>query len=607
MGIRIHPNEQSQEREIIYRLVSESSHDGIWYWDFVENKRFFLSDWYEIFGLSKDQSYDRLQWDEKIHPEDRPFMERQLREYLEEITEKYQCQYRIREKDGGYRWVEEKGKVIRDNNRRPALMAGAHIDISKYKSQQQIIDHMTFHDRLTDLPNRVLFMDRLNIALGFAKRHNNKTAVIFMDMDNFKTVNESRGHEWGDRVLQVITGRMTDMVRNYETIARLGGDEFAIVLAGIESREEVANFCERLRKNLAATTAPDGNWLDLSASMGVALYPDDGLTPAELLYNADIAMNNMKAREKNGWQFFQPQMKTEVTRKLEIKQRLRKAFENQEFTLHYQPQIDMKTGKIRAVEALIRWNEPMLGRIAPLEFIPIAEESGIIISLGEWVLREACRQNRAWRERYNLSLIMAVNISAIQLKQRKFVDVVIEILADTGVSPECLELEITESVFIHSFEEVASMLGLLRRAGVKISLDDFGIGYSSLSYLKRLPLDTLKIDKSFISDIHGDERGKNITDSIVNLVHKLGLITVAEGVETQKQLDCLLLAECDNVQGYLLGKPLPAAEVDTLLLKHDFRGQIQPVHPEGRAKRAVLTKTGETKLKKKQVRPIETK
>lgn len=586
MVIRKHPHERPYKKDIIYRLVSESANDGIWYWDLVNNKRFFLSDWYQIFGFTKAQSYERAQWDEIVHPEDRPLMEKKLKKYLEENTEIYQCQYRIREKSGGYRWVEDKGKVIRDNNRRPSLMAGAHIDISKYKNQQQLIEHMVYHDCLTDLPNRVLFMDRLNIAIGFSKRHHNKTAVIFLDMDNFKMVNESRGHESGDRLLRVIAGRMTDMVHNYETIARLGGDEFAIILVGIESLEEVADFCERLRENLAVTFDLDGNLFDLSASMGVALYPDDGLTSEELLYNADTAMNNIKAREKNGWQFFQLEMKTQVIRKIEIKQRLRKAFENREFTLHYQPQIDMKTGKIRAVEALIRWDEPMLGLIAPMEFIPMAEESGLIIPLGEWVLREACRQNRIWYDQYNLSLIMAVNISAIQLKQRRFVDVVAKILADTGIHPEYLELEITESIFIHSFEEVASMLNQLRQAGVKISLDDFGIGYSSLSYLKRLPLDTLKIDKSFISDIHGDDRGKNITDSIVDLVHKLGLITVAEGVETQNQLDCLLLSKCDSVQGYLLGKPLPAEEVGKLLLQHDFRGQIKPAYHDSSAKRS---------------------
>jgi diguanylate cyclase (GGDEF)-like protein/PAS domain S-box-containing protein len=585
MVIRKHPHEQPQKKETIYRLVSESSNDGIWYWDLVENKRFFLSDWYEIFGLARDQGYERVKWDEIVHPEDWPLMEKKLKEYLDEITEIYQCQYRVREKDGGYRWVEDKGKVIRDNDRRPSLMAGAHIDISKYKNQQKIIEHMAYHDRVTDLPNRVLFMDRLNIAIGFSKRNHNKIAVIFLDMDNFKVVNESRGHESGDRLLRVIAGRLTDMVHNYETVARLGGDEFAIILVGIESLEEVADFCERLRDNLALTFDLDGNLFDLSASMGVAFYPDDGLTPEELLCNADTAMNNIKAREKNGWQFFQPEMKTKVIRKIEIKQRLRKAFENREFTLHYQPQIDMKTGKIRAVEALIRWDEPMLGLIAPMEFIPIAEESGLIIPLGEWVLREACRQNRIWHDQYNLSLIMAVNISAIQLKQRRFVDVVAKILADTGIRPEYLELEITESIFIHSFEEVASMLSQLRQAGVKISLDDFGIGYSSLSYLKRLPLDTLKIDKSFISDIHGDDRGKNITDSIVDLVHKLGLITVAEGVETQNQLDCLLLSKCDSVQGYLLGKPLPAEEVGKLLLQHDFRGQIKPAYHDSSGKR----------------------
>jgi diguanylate cyclase (GGDEF)-like protein/PAS domain S-box-containing protein len=575
MVIRKYSNEHLKN-EVIYRLVSEVSNDGIWYWDFVEDKRFFLSDWYDNFGFSSDQSYSNAQWCEIIHPEDRPLMEKQIKDCLEGITDRYQCQYRIREKSGGYRWVEAKGKVVYDGDRRLSLIAGAHSDISKYKSQQQIIEHMAYHDRLTDLPNRILFVDRLNIAIGLSKRQHNKTAVIFLDIDNFKVVNECRGHEFGDRLLQVIAKRLTKMVRDYETIARLGGDEFAVILLGIESIEEIADFCDRLKYTLATTFNLDGNLFDLSASMGVALYPDDGFTPEELLYNADTAMNNVKVREKNGWQFFQPEMKTALTRKIEIKRRLRRAFENQEFVLHYQPQIDMRTGKIRAVEALIRWNEPTLGLIAPLEFIPIAEESGLIILLGEWVLREACRQNRVWKDNYNLSLIMAVNISAIQLKQQRFVDVVAQILAETGIPPEYLELEITESFFIHSFEEVSSMLGKLRKAGVKISLDDFGIGYSSLSYLKRLPLDTLKIDKSFISDIYGDARGKNITDSIVDLVHKLGMITVAEGVETQKQMDCLLLSQCDSAQGFLLGKPLPAEEIGKLLLQNDFQKRINP-------------------------------
>lgn len=447
------------------------------------------------------------------------------------------------------------------------------------KKQQEKLEHMAYHDVLTNLPNRTLFMDRLTSSLCMSGRTGRRTAVIFMDIDNFKDVNDTLGHNIGDKLLKVISGRLSQHIRKCETLARLGGDEFAVLIQNIGSKHEIHEFCDRIRERLAEPFEFDGYLFHINASIGISLYPEDGSTAEELLKNADTAMYCAKNLGKNNVQFFQEKMKQGILRKMAIEKSLRKALNASGFELHYQPQISIDTGNVRAFEALLRWKDPELGNVSPLEFIPIAEDTGLIVPLGEWVLREACRQGAEWNRSGYEDLMVSVNISTVQLKQANFVNMVKDILYETGFLPAHLELEITESLLINSFEQVVSMLKGLRDMGVKISMDDFGTGYSSLNYLRRLPLNTLKIDKSFIQDINVQGMGENIVSSIISLVHRLQIEVVAEGVETETQLDYLVRCNCDNVQGYFLSRPGPAENVAGVIQKNygDMFGMNQAV------------------------------
>ncbi len=436
------------------------------------------------------------------------------------------------------------------------------------KKQQEILEHMAYHDVLTNLPNRTLFMDRLTIALGIPERVSRRMAVIFMDMDNFKDVNDTMGHNIGDKLLKFISERLSQHIRKRATLARLGGDEFAVLIQYIGSNHKIYEFCEGIRGILAEPFEFDGYLFNISASIGISLYPEDGSTAEELLKNADTAMYCAKNLGKNNVQFFQEEMRQGILRKITIEKSLRKALNTSGFELYYQPQISIDTGKVRAFEALLRWRDPELGNVAPLEFIPIAEDTGLIVPLGEWVLREACRQGVEWNGNGREDLIVSVNISTVQLKQANFVHMVKDILQETGFLPAHLELEITESLLINSFEQAVPMLKGLRDMGIKISMDDFGTGYSSLNYLRILPLNTLKIDKSFIQDINVRCLGEDLVSSIISLVHRLQIEVVAEGVETEAQLDYLVRCSCDNVQGYLLSKPGPAENVAGIIQKN---------------------------------------
>jgi diguanylate cyclase (GGDEF)-like protein len=555
--------EKTELREEIRSLLCEASNEGLWYWNIFDDQLLLIGSWYRHLNLADFKPITKMQqWSERIYPADLPEVQRVFTNYLHGAVEQCRCQYRIETGAGEYQWVEVTGKALFNSEGKPYVMAGAHAEIVQNQPQQELLDHLDYFDSLTGLPNRLVFMDCLCNAVKIARRHHTKSVVIFLDLDRYKIINESQGYEFGDQLLTMVAKRLLKLTRSYENVARWGEDEFAIILQGIHEIEEVIGFCERVRVAFTDPFELKKRKVKLSINISVAIYPEDGLEPEDLLFNAETAMGSIKIFEKDNWQFYKPVLRQEdITRKNEICKRIRKALDQKRFSLQYQPQVEMKTGKIRAVEALLRWNEPGLGWIQPLEFIPFMEKSGLIVPLGEWVLKEACRQNMLWQKHLGIRIIVAVNISAIQLKQARFVAMVKDILAATGMEPELLELEITESVLVHSFESVTSMLGELRLMGVRISLDDFGTGYSWLSYLKRLPLDTLKLDKSIINDIHYDIRGKNITEAIVDLVRKLGLTTVAEGVEHQKQLDCLHHSNCDYVQGYLLGRPLLAEEV----------------------------------------------
>jgi diguanylate cyclase (GGDEF)-like protein len=565
--------EKTELREEICDLLCQASNDGLWYWNITDGRLLLIGSWYRNLKLVDFTPDTQLrQWLDRVCPDDFPELKRIFTDYLRGNIEQCRCRYRLKVGDEEYQWVEITGKALFDPEGNPYIMAGSHTILDQSQPQQDLLEHLDYFDCLTDLPNRLMFMDCLCNAVKVARRNHSKSVVVFLDLERFKTINESFGYAFGDRLLTMVAKRLNKLTRSYEDVVRWGEEEFAFILQGIHEVNEMLGFCARLKQAFNEPFVVDDHRVKLDIKIGVAIYPEDGLEPEDLLFDTETAFNSIKTFARDNWQFYRPVLQEDFARKTEIRKRLRKALELKRFSLQYQPQIEMKTGKIRAVEALLRWKEPNLGWIGPVEFIPFAEESGLILPLGEWVLREACRQNVLWQKQFGVRLIMAVNVSAVQLRQAHFAVMVRDILVETGMEPSLLELEITESVMIYSFETTVAILEELRRMGVRISLDDFGTGYAWLSYLKRLPLDTLKLDKSIINDIHYDLRGKNITEAIVDLVRKLGLTTVAEGVEHQKQLDCLRGSNCDYVQGYLLGRPLFEAEI-LAMIQRKYRDQ----------------------------------
>lgn len=467
-------------------------------------------------------------------------------------------------------WVELSGEKkncysvslspILDRDRNLTGILGMNHDITKIKQNEEAIKHLAYYDLLTGLPNRLMLEKRIDELISYCSRNGQKFGLLFLDLDNFKKVNDTMGHQTGDSLLMEVGGRVKIGARKYDIIARIGGDEFAIVLPDIKTPRNIGRYAERLLKLFDRPFDIGEHTIHVSPSIGISLYPDDGQNSGEIMQNADTAMYNSKYNGRNNYQFFNNMMKEEITKKVNIEKNLRRALQNGEFTLNYQPLINTKTGKIRGFEALIRWTCPEIGNVPPSEFIPVAEECGLIVPIGEWVLKTACLQKKQWEVQHNSKVLISVNISALHFKQEDFVPRVRWILAQTRLAPEYLELEITESILINSPDDIVKKLGDLRKMGVRISLDDFGTGYSSLNYLRILPLDTLKIDKIFIHGINSRSKDDHFVKSIVSLVQKYNLDIVAEGVETPEQLDYLAKCRCNYVQGFLLGRPV--AEFD---------------------------------------------
>jgi diguanylate cyclase (GGDEF)-like protein len=425
------------------------------------------------------------------------------------------------------------------------------------------LHHQALHDSLTRLPNRSLLEDRICQAIAAGERSGKGFALMFLDLDRFKTINDSLGHHYGDKLLQGVAERLSQALRAEDTVARLGGDEFVVLLADLASPRAAATIAQKLLDRLALPIAVEGQEQNVSVSIGISLYPEDGSQLRDLMSNADSAMYHAKKMGRANFQFFTPQMNAAAGARLALEKDLRRALDLGEFELHYQPKVDVASGAVQAMEALVRWRSPERGLVPPNEFIPVAEDIGIIIPLGAWVLREACRQNRAWQLAGLAPL--RVNLSAYQFAQNNLPDFVAGVLVETGMAASCLELEVTESVVMHNPAEAALILERLHAQGIHISVDDFGTGYSSLSYLKQFRLDTLKIDRSFVRDISSDADDAAIVRSVIALAHSLRLRVIAEGVETDEQLAFLRQLGCDQYQGYLSSKPLPAAEFEAML------------------------------------------
>jgi diguanylate cyclase (GGDEF)-like protein/PAS domain S-box-containing protein len=434
------------------------------------------------------------------------------------------------------------------------------------KQAEDRIHFMANHDALTGLPNRVLLNDRLSQAVLYAQRYDRWVTVLFVDLDNFKFINDSLGHNAGDELLKTIAGRMVNCVRATDTVVRLGGDEFVIVLFDQPKNADViSETVQKIQAMIAEPVRLEGHDLRVSSSLGVATYPDDGIDVDTLLANADAAMYRAKELGRDNFQFYTPELNTKVHEKFLLQEELRNALARSEFVLHYQPQVDLRSGRVFAVEALIRWNHPKLGMVPPIKFIPMAEETGLIVPIGDWVLHEACRQNKAWQDAGLAPMVVSVNVSARQFKEMNLINRVVSALKDSGLEARYLELELTESLIMQDVELAVATMKDLQGVGVQLSIDDFGTGYSSLSALKTFPVTRLKIDKSFVDGLLADESDRAVAGAVISLGQKLNMRVIAEGVETDAQAAFLRNINCDEMQGYLFSKPLPAQGIEELL------------------------------------------
>ena len=445
----------------------------------------------------------------------------------------------------------------------------ATIDANRLTEQVETakvrLDHLAHHDSLTNLPNRMLLQDRLGQAIEVARREDSQLAVFFMDLDRFKHINDSLGHGVGDQLLKSVAQRLAGCIRQSDTVSRQGGDEFVLLLSGIEHPEDAANFGKKILTELSLPHVIDGHVLHANVNIGIGIYPADGRDVDTLLKAADTAMYHAKESGRNSYKFFEQEMNTRAVERQAIEASLRCGLERHEFVLHYQPKIALHDGSIVGVEALIRWQHPQRGLLQPDQFITIAEDCGLIRPIGRWVMREACFQAHAWLQAGLPPITMAVNTSALEFRADDFLSNLSSILDETGLDPNCLEIELTESVLIRDVDAAESVLHGIAKLGVKLGIDDFGTGYSSLSYLKRFPIDTLKIDKSFVHEMTSNADDASIVGAVISMGKSLRQRIIAEGVETPEQHASLLALQCDEGQGYHFGRPVVAAAIATLL------------------------------------------
>jgi diguanylate cyclase (GGDEF)-like protein/PAS domain S-box-containing protein len=556
---------ESEER---FRQMAEAIGDVFWLGDPRRHRALYVSPAFErIFCMPVAAVYaDSRVWLEQVHEDDRAAVRAHM-DNGEPID--FEVDFRVCPRGHEMRYVTMRVYVVRDGEGRFVRRAGVVQDVTERKAQEARIEHLAYHDSLTGLPNRAMLMDRLGQALSQAQRLDQQVAVLFIDLDRFKLVNDSLGHHVGDQLLQEIARRLRTTLRENDTVARVGGDEFQVVACNVAGSVDAARIAEKVMRTLGEPFTLEGQELHVTASLGLSLFPRDGASGELLLKYADTALYEAKGEGRNAYRFFSPEMNAQAHGRLRLENDLRRAVERHELELHYQPQLDLATGEVCAVEALVRWRHPVRGLVLPNAFIPMAEETGLVLGIGEWVLNEACRQVAQWQREGladNLSpLRVAVNISARQLQRPGLDGAVRRALSLSGLAPECLELEITESSVMLDPQHAQSVLQALRDLGVLLSIDDFGTGYSSLAYLKRLPLDRLKIDRSFIGGIPTDSDDAAIVETIIVMTHKLGLRVIAEGVETLEQRLQLVSQGCDEMQGFLLAHPVPADELPALL------------------------------------------
>lgn len=559
-----------------WQFAVDGSDLGLWDWNLVDDTVFFSTRWKTMLGYSEEQIGNQLsEWASRVHPHDLSRVMADVQRHLRGEVDFYVNEHRVRCQDGSYKWIMDRGQVVeRDGRGRPLRMIGTHTDLTVLKQRELAeitIDHLTHHDGLTGLPNRLLLRDRLEAGLAEARREQETLALMFIDVDRFKYINDSLGHKAGDALLVEMADRLTQAVRPQDMVSRMGGDEFILLLPQTDV-QGAAHLAQELIARISAPSRIAGMELIVTPSIGITMFPGDGQDVDALLQAGDTAMYRAKAAGGANFQFYEPGMHLSASRTLQLENALRRALERQELELHYQPQIELRTLEVTGCETLLRWRHPQLGLVPPSEFIPIAEVCGLILPIGDWVLRTAAAQHKAWQQAGLGAPVLAVNVSPVQFRQPQLALTISAVLEEVGLEPAALELELTESVVSTDPQEAVAIMEQLDRLGVQLAVDDFGTGYSSLSYLKRFPIDKLKIDQSFMRDLDHDENTALIVSGVIAMARNLGLRTTAEGVETAGQVDWLRAAGCDEVQGYHYARPMPAPEYERWL--RDYRAGL---------------------------------
>ncbi|WP_139902163.1 EAL domain-containing protein [Clostridium thermarum] len=553
-----HRLKQSEER---YKLALLGSHDGIWDWDITNDSYYYSEKWANMLGYTKATLPLRGSWKEFIHPSDLEVFEKEISDYINKKTDRYRCEYRLKKADNTYIWVSDVGSATWDDNNTPVRMVGSHTDITEQKKWSDQIHKLAYYDSLTSLPNKFnLYQELSDLCQG-----QEEFAVIFMDLDNFKVINDMYSHTFGDNLLKKLAFELSLLVEKNCTIYRWGGDEFVLILRNVNNDIGLSEFLDRLIRLINTPFIVDDIEVYVSASLGACLYPRDSRTSEDLIKHSDTAMYQAKSSGKNSYQIYNPDLSLIAMEQITLERELRLALKNNEFKLYYQPRMDVKTNTLVGMEALVRWIKADGTIVPPLKFIPKAEETGLIVPIGEFVIRESCSQLRKWMDKGFSNLIISINLSAKQIEDRNLLQVVKSSIKETGINPSNIELEITESAAIKDMNQTLTLITALKDMGINVLLDDFGTGYSSLNFLRLLPVTSIKIDKSFMDKVGEDTAEKTIVRSLISLAHDIKMKVIAEGIETPTQLSFLKDNSCDEAQGFYFSRPVPPAELEALL------------------------------------------
>lgn len=552
-----------------WKFALEGAGDGVWDWNMVTDQVFRSARWKEIYGYTNNELGETATAGRTlVHPDDLPHMLEDTQAYLEGRRDLYVSEYRLLCKDGTWKWTLSRGMVIEhDGDGRPLRMIGTHTDISARKNAEAQVFRLAHYDQVTNLPNRILFLDRFEQEIKKTRRNRRFITLMFLDLDRFKEVNDTLGHDMGDLLLKETAIRLTQCVRTDDTVARMGGDEFTIILNDLDNQLSTERIAQHILDRLSEPFHLGAEVVYITTSIGISVYPVDGNEVDILLKNADQAMYAAKELGRNRYHYFTSSMQEEALARMHLSSDLRGAVAADQFRLYYQPIIELQTGHIHKAEALIRWEHPTRGLVSPVEFIPIAEDTGIIIEIGDWVFSEAVNQVIKW-QKYDPGFQISVNRSPVQFRTNLKPNLHwVNHLTALGLSGNSICIEITEGLLLDARDSVIHQLRSYSKAGMQVSIDDFGTGYSSLAYLRKFDIDYVKIDKSFTSNIQHGSGDMVLCEAIIVMAHKLGKKVVAEGIETQEQMDLLLGAGCDYGQGYLFSKPIPAEAFEKLIWK----------------------------------------